>query len=107
MPLKAINMCLASTLISVSSVLNFSLAALLAVTLGVPLSLSSPSDSLLSRGIKCALYTILAFGWLAFDGEVRQAIWDWQVLGVWFSPLVCLVYVPFVLQAGIVSSLSP
>ncbi len=65
MPLKAINMCLASTFISVSSVLNFSLAALLAV------------------------------------------IWDWQVLGVWFSPLVCLVYVPCLLQAGIVSSLSP
>jgi GPI-anchor transamidase subunit GAA1 len=107
MPLKAINMCLASTLISVSSVLNFSLAALLAVALGVPLSLASPSDSLLSRGMKCALYTTLGLGWLAFDGEVKQAIWDWQVLGVWFSPLVCLVYVPFVLQAGIVSSLSP
>ena len=107
MPLKAINMCLASTLISVSSVLNFSLAALLAVTLGVPLSLASPSDTLPLRGIKCALYATLALGWLAFDGEVNQAIWDWQVLGVWFSPLVCLVYVPFVLQAGIVSSLSP
>jgi hypothetical protein len=42
MPLKAINMCLASTLISVLSVLNFSLAALLAVTrrttiLGLPI----------------------------------------------------------------------
>ena len=107
MSLKAINMCLASTLISVSSVLNFSLAALLAVTLGVPLSLASPSNSLRLRGIKCALYTTLALGWLAFDEEVRQAIWDWQVLGVWFSPLVCIVYVPFVLQAGIVSSLSP
>lgn len=107
MPLKAINMCLASTLISVSSVLNFSLAALLAVTLGVPLSFASASDSLPSRGIKCAFYATLALGWLAFDGEVEQAIWDWQVLGVWFSPLVCLIYVPFVLQAGIVSSLSP
>ena len=105
--LKAINMCLASTLISVSSVLNFSLAALLAVTLGIPLSLASPSDSLLARGIKGTLYTALAFGWLAFDAEVKQGIWDWQVLGAWFAPLVCLVYVPFVLQAGIVSSLSP
>ncbi|KAI9508310.1 Gaa1-domain-containing protein [Russula earlei] len=105
--LKAINMCLASTLISVSSVLNFSLAALLAVTLGVPLSSASPSDSLPERGIKCALYTTLAFGWLAFHGEVKQGIWDWEVLGVWFSPLVCLVYVPLVLQAGIISSLSP
>ena len=97
-------MCLASTLISVSSVLNFYLAALLAFTFGVPLSLSSPLYSLLSCGIKCALYTTLAFGWLSFDGEVRQAIWGWQVLGIQFSPLVCLVYIPFVLQAGIVSS---
>jgi len=100
-------MCLASTLISVSSVLNFSLAALLAVTLGIPLSLASPSESLPARGIKCALYTALAFGWLASNAEVKQGIWDWQVLGVWFSPLVCLVYVPFVLQAAFISSLSP
>jgi glycosylphosphatidylinositol transamidase len=69
--------------------------------------LASPSNSLLVRGIKCALYTTLAFGWLTLEGEVKQGIWDWQVLGVWFSPLVCLVYVPFVLQAGIVSSFPP
>lgn len=105
--LKAINMCLASTLISVTSVLNFSLAALLAVTLGVPLSLAYPSHSLSARVVKCALYTTLAFGWLGLGEEVKQAIWDWQVLGVWFAPLVCLIYVPFVLQAGIVSSCTP
>ena len=105
--LKAINMCLASTLISVTSVLNFSLAALLAITLGVPLSFAAPSRSLPVCVMKCAVYATLAFGWLASSGEVTQAIWDWQVLGVWFCPLVCLVYVPFVLQAGIVSSLIP
>ncbi|KAI9454996.1 Gaa1-domain-containing protein [Lactarius psammicola] len=105
--LKAINMCLASTLISVTSVLNFSLAALLAITLGVPLSFATPSRSLPVCVMKCALYTTLAFGWLASSGEVTQAIWDWQVLGVWFAPLVCLIYVPFVLQAGVVSGLAP
>lgn len=104
--LKAINMCLASTLISVSSVLNFSLAALLAVTLGLPLTVASPSNSLLARGVKCGLYSTLAFGWLVWDAEVQRGIWDWQILGGWFSPLFCLVYIPFVLQAGIVSSLS-
>jgi GPI-anchor transamidase subunit GAA1 len=97
-------MCLASTLISVTSVLNFSLAALLAITLGIPLSLSSPSCSLPARVAKCTLYTMLAFGWLVLEEEVKQAVWDWQVLGVWFAPLVCLIYVPFLLQAGIVSS---
>ncbi|KAH9035501.1 Gaa1-like protein [Lactarius pseudohatsudake] len=105
--LKAINMCLASTLISVTSVLNFSLAALLAITLGVPLSFSAPSRSFLVCVTKCAVYATLAFGWLALSGEVTQAIWDWQVLGVWFAPLVCLIYVPFVLQAGVVSGLAP
>ncbi|KAH9981003.1 Gaa1-domain-containing protein [Lactifluus volemus] len=104
--LKVINMCLASTLISVTSVLNFSLAALLAVTLGIPLSLASSSRSSPARVVKCALYTVLAFGWLFMEEEVKQAMWDWQVLGVWFAPLVCLIYVPFVLQAGIVSSLT-
>jgi len=99
-------MCLASTLISVSSVLNFSLAALLAVTLGLPLTVASPSNSLLARGVKCGLYSTLAFGWLVWDAEVQRGIWDWQILGGWFSPLFCLVYIPFVLQAGIVSSLS-
>jgi GPI-anchor transamidase subunit GAA1 len=99
-------MCLASTLISVTSVLNFSLAALLAVTLGIPLSLASPSRSSSARVAKCTLYTVLAFGWLFLKEEVKQAMWDWQVLGVWFAPLVCLIYVPFVLQAGIVSSLT-
>ncbi|KAF8261152.1 Gaa1-like protein [Lactarius quietus] len=94
--LKAINMCLASTLISVTSVLNFSLAALLAITLGVPLSFASPSRSLRMCIMKSAVYATLAL-----------AIWDWQVLGVWFAPLVCLIYVPFVLQAGVVSCLEP
>jgi len=99
-------MCLASTLISISSVLNFSLAALLAVTLGIPLTVASPSNSLLARGVRCGFYSTFAFGWLAWDAEVKQGILDWRVLGAWFSPLVCLVYVPFVLQAGIVSSFS-
>ena len=100
-------MCLASTLISVTSVLNFSLAALLAITLGVPLSFAAPSRSLSMCVLKSAVYATLAFGWLASSREVSQVIWDWQVLGVWFAPLVCLIYVPFVLQAGLVSGLAP
>ena len=100
-------MCLASTLISVTSVLNFSLAALLAITLGVPLSFAAPSRSLPVCVMKGAVYATLAFGWLASSKEVTRAIWDWQVLGVWFAPLICLIYVPFVLQAGLVSSLAP
>ncbi|KAI0273306.1 Gaa1-like protein [Gloeopeniophorella convolvens] len=104
--LKAITMWMASTLISVTSVLNFSLAALLAVTLGLPLTFATPSRSLPVRIAKYSLYAALALSWLVFDVGVKQAVWDWQVLGVWFAPLVCLVYVPLVLQAGVVSLLT-
>ncbi|CAL1704592.1 unnamed protein product [Somion occarium] len=107
--LKAFNLCFASTVISVTSVLNFSLAAALAVSLGVPLSYSSPSRS--SLGIKLAGYTIyavLGFGWLVLcRKEVQEAIWNWEVLGAWFALFVCIIYSPLVLQAAIVSVLPP
>ena len=75
-PFEAINMYLASPLISVLSVLNFSLSALLAVTLGIPLTVASPSNFLPARGVRCGLYSTLAFGWLAWDAEVKQGISD-------------------------------
>ena len=98
--LKAFTLCLASTLISVVSVLNFSLAALLAITLGIPLSLASPSSSPLLSVIKYALYLVPAFGWLYFSDAVKQTLWQWEVLGVWFAPFVAIVYTPLMLQAG-------
>ncbi|KAI0321662.1 Gaa1-domain-containing protein [Amylostereum chailletii] len=105
--LKAATLCLASAVISVTSVLNFSLAALLAVTLGVPLSVASPSPSVSSRVVKYSVYAVLAFGWLFLPEEVQQAMWQWNVLGVWFAPLVCQVYVPLMLTAGVVCLLPP
>lgn len=100
--LKTINLCLASTVISVLSVLNFALALWLAVLLGVPLSISSPVGSLLSRITRYICYTLLGLGWLMFPYAVQTAIWDWEILSVWFAPFVCYVYVPLVLQAGLV-----
>ncbi|KAI0647030.1 Gaa1-domain-containing protein [Trametes meyenii] len=108
--LKAFNLCFASAVVSITSVLNFSLAAALAVFLGLPLSLasSSPSSSSLSRLSKYTAYSVLALGWLVLaPGEVRKAVWNWEVLRVWFAPFVCVVYVPLVLQAGLVCLLSP
>ncbi|EIW60371.1 Gaa1-domain-containing protein [Trametes versicolor FP-101664 SS1] len=105
--LKAFNLCFASALVSITSVLNFSLAAALAVALGLPLSLSSssasPKSSLSGRLAKYAGYGALGLGWLVlYPREVREAVWRWEVLGVWFVPFVCVVYVPLVLQAGLV-----
>lgn len=108
MILKSFNLCLASTVISITSVLNFSLAATLAVAMGLPLILSTPSRSATSRLAKFPLYAVLALGWLLFaPGEAAQALKNWEVLRVWFAPFVCIVYTPLVLQAGIVCLLSP
>jgi len=103
--LKALNLCFASTVISIITVLNFSLAALLAVTLGLPLTFSCSSTSKLRSWLKGLLYVFLASGWLFFYQETQRAIWNWEILSVWFAPFVCLIYVPLVIQAGIVCAL--
>lgn len=104
--LKALNLCFASTVISTITVLNFSLAALLAVTLGLPLSLSGPARSKPLSTAKYTLYAFLALGWLLLYQETRQAIWQWEILSVWFAPFVCLIYTPLAIQAGMICILS-
>lgn len=107
MVLKSFTLCLASTVISITSVLNFSLAATLVLLLGLPLTAASPTNSSVARLLKFSLYSMLALGWLVFTpGEVAQALKNWEILGVWFAPFVCIVYTPLVLQAGIVTLLS-
>ncbi|KAF8077824.1 Gaa1-like protein [Lyophyllum atratum] len=106
--LKSINLCLASTVISITTVLNFSLAASVAILLGIPLSISSNAGSLPIRLTKYAMYTLLGLGWLLFaQEEMLKAVWDWEILSIWFAPFVCFVYVPLVLQAGLVCLLPP
>ncbi|KAJ7709700.1 Gaa1-domain-containing protein [Mycena rosella] len=100
--LKALNLCFASTVISITTVVNFSLAMSLAILLGIPLSISSPSRSLPLRLGSFALYSGLGLGWIFAREELQKAIWDWEILGVWFAPFVCVVYLPLVLQAGLV-----
>jgi glycosylphosphatidylinositol transamidase len=112
MLLQSFNLCLASTVISITSLLNFSLAATLAVTLGIPLICSRVSSrpsrtstSLFSKPSRLAVYAaywLLAWGWLLLPQEVERAVWHWEVLGVWFAPFVCIVYAPLVMQAGLV-----
>ncbi|KAF8163462.1 Gaa1-domain-containing protein [Crassisporium funariophilum] len=100
--LKALNLCFASTIISITTVLNFSLAASLTVVMGMPLVASSPSPNIIIRLVKYVGYALLGLGWLLFaQNEMRDAVWNWEVLGVWFAPFICIVYVPLMLQAGI------
>lgn len=100
--LKALNLCFASTVISIITVLNFSLAASLTIPLGVPLVASSTSSSILLRLLKYTVYALLGLGWLIFaQDEMVKSIWYWESLRVWFAPFICIVYVPLLLQAGI------
>jgi glycosylphosphatidylinositol transamidase len=105
--LKSFNLCFASAVISATSVLNFSLAAVLAVLLGVPLSFSGPTDDILTSLTLKLAYTLLAVFWFTPAWNVMdQAVWDWEFLGGYFAPFICIIYVPIVWQAVIVSSLT-
>ena len=105
--LKAFNLCLASTVISITSVLNFSLAALTAILLGVPLSISSPTTGIISKMVKSYLMLLSSVPWFLLAYPISQSIWDWHVLGTWFAPFVCVVYFPLILQAMVVCMLDP
>lgn len=99
--LKALNLCFASTIISVISVLNFSLALSLSIALGIPLMISKSSSF-----ARYPVYIILAIGWLPLlTKQTQEVLWNWEVLSVWFAPIICLVYVPLVLQAAIIALL--
>jgi GPI-anchor transamidase subunit GAA1 len=105
--LHALNLCLASTVISTLTVLNFSLAATVSVLLGLPLSFAHAPRLLWLRITKYTLYVFLGYGWLLIGHEeIRDALWYWEILNGWFAPFVCIVYGPLALQAGIVSLLS-
>jgi len=107
MLLRSFNLCFASTVISATSVLNFSLAAVLAVLLGIPLSFSGPTDSILTSVTLRLAYMLLAVFWFTPAWNVmNQAVCDWEFLGGYFAPFICIIYVPIVWQAVIVSSLT-
>jgi hypothetical protein len=103
--LKALNLCAASTVISAITIVNFSLAACLSIAFGIPLSLSvsSPRSFIVKIGLY-AVYAVFSLGWLVFTPHLTsQALWDWDVINVWFAPVLCLVYYPFLIQAGLVA----
>ncbi|KDQ17980.1 hypothetical protein BOTBODRAFT_29295 [Botryobasidium botryosum FD-172 SS1] len=128
--LKAFTQCLAGTTICIISVVNFSLAAVMGILLGIPFFLSSPSQrthpskrssSGLFPTLTCATgflaycmltpmgLCVLASGALGIDqvaSAVRRTVWEFEALGVWFLPFVCVVYLPLVWQAALVCILS-
>jgi glycosylphosphatidylinositol transamidase len=101
--LQSLSLCFASTVVSITTVLNFSLAAFLAILLGVPLSFASPSGGIVAKLVKYAFVLFVALDWLLFSqAQMLKSIMDWEILGIWFAPFICLIYVPLLLQAGIV-----
>ncbi|KAH6918352.1 Gaa1-like protein [Coprinopsis sp. MPI-PUGE-AT-0042] len=106
--LKALNLCFASAIISITSVLNFSLALTFAMLLGIPLSLSAFSGSKARHWAGYAFYALVGLGWIPFlQEQTKAALWYWEIASVWFAPVVCIIYVPLVLQAGIATLLAP
>ncbi|KAE9409536.1 Gaa1-domain-containing protein [Gymnopus androsaceus JB14] len=100
--LKAFNLCLSSTVISIITVLNFSLAACLAVALGIPLSADSLSSNKAVQMVKYSAYLGLGIGWILWGDMTKRMLWNWDVLGVWLLPFLCVVYFPLTLQAALV-----
>ncbi|KAH8826974.1 Gaa1-domain-containing protein [Flagelloscypha sp. PMI_526] len=50
------------------------------------------------------VYAVFSLGWLVFTPHLTsQALWDWDVINVWFAPVLCLIYYPFLIQAGLVA----
>lgn len=99
--------------ICIISVLNFSLAAVMAVLIGIPLSLGTPRPKLLSTLSGLFVFPLLMpVGLLGLMASVRGAesvaravgrnILEWELFGVWFAPFVCIVYFPLILQAWLV-----
>lgn len=104
--LHALNLCLTSTLISVTSLLNYSLAAFLCVFLVLPSTLLSPhrNDSRLVLDTKHLI--LIGIVMVILNVTVNsQTLWDWSVLEIWFAPFICIVCAPLLLQAAIVCSL--
>jgi glycosylphosphatidylinositol transamidase len=96
--LSSFNLCLVSTIITVVSLLNFSLAASIALRLGLPLTLSSSmGSSPVNDGLQSVAVVITAVGWLI--GETGTYMREWALYGNWFAPFIWTVYLPLALQA--------
>lgn len=94
--IRSFNLCLTSTIISVTSLLNFSLAGGVAILLGLPLTISR-------TGSKLQRAALLPLLWWAVHGSaVEELLWDWNVLGVWTAPFAYFVLLPLCLQAAVV-----
>ncbi|KAG8853525.1 Glycosyl phosphatidyl inositol protein transamidase complex subunit [Tulasnella sp. 330] len=108
--LKAFNLYITSIVISITSVLNFSLAASLAIVFGVPLALTKPKSiigyvmmiGLTPMGLVALACRSTSYGVEGTLALFARTVWEWEVLGVWFLPFACTVCLPIALQGAIV-----
>jgi glycosylphosphatidylinositol transamidase len=96
MTMKAFTLALASTVLSITTLLNFSLSAVLSIAL-LPLLFTKPSP----------FWPVLIFGvdlGSRFITELGTSI-QWQLYGVWFEPFFYLVYLPLIIDGALICSM--
>ncbi|KZV99283.1 Gaa1-domain-containing protein [Exidia glandulosa HHB12029] len=93
--LHAFTLLSAGMVISIIAVLNFALAASLAAVLALPFVSVSPQSH---RLFKIGLAALCAPAFVN-PGFAKNVVREYELLGGWFLPFVCVVYVPIVLQS--------
>lgn len=117
--LSSLTLCITGTVVCVVSVLNFSLAAVLALAFGFALPFKARQHytglaskllhySLISLTTPTGIATITSFvfGWEVVHGFIVQVVWNWNALRVWTLPFISCVYLPLILQAGVAALLA-
>lgn len=98
--LKAFSLSLTSTVLSITSLLNFSLSAVLAVAfLGTNFSINANSKVLRANEILSHL-VLASVGLLVINSN--SSVKDWELFGIWFAPFISMIYIPLFLQAALI-----
>ncbi|EJD54545.1 Gaa1-domain-containing protein [Auricularia subglabra TFB-10046 SS5] len=99
--LRSFTLLFCGMVITITAVLNFALAASLGAILAMPLVCVGPRSHRLAK----LLLLIPAVALLGSPTTIESIVREWYILGGWFLPFACLVYVPIVLQTWVVALL--
>ncbi|KAG0143144.1 hypothetical protein CROQUDRAFT_66493 [Cronartium quercuum f. sp. fusiforme G11] len=100
--LESIHLLLVGCLISVMSVLNFSIGAGLALLFGPPLALIPRSN--LGGGLRVGWYGIFMIlgSWLSRDWVLERVMFDDQCLGGWFLIFLVVLVIPLMIEGSVI-----
>ncbi|KZS91133.1 Gaa1-like protein [Sistotremastrum niveocremeum HHB9708] len=98
--LKAFSLSLTSTVLSITSLLNFSLSAVLSIAF-LPTNFPINANNKGLRTNELISHLVLAsLGLILIDSQ--ESVKDWELFGVWFAPFITIVYIPLFLQAALI-----